>query len=144
MIRLQACFLADRAIANPDGTFMVWRGGISNSFSSVFPAPLQYALVLRLELDEESARDLHSVGIRILFNDVEIAPTQTAPVAVAPPPAGEQFSYFTLLANLRLAVGSPGTGEIQVRVDEDIAGPRLRFTVVSYDPSQAPPIDTSN
>jgi hypothetical protein len=144
VIRLQACFLADRAIANPDGTFMIWRGGVNKSFSNIFPAPVQYALVLRLELDEESARDLHSVGIRILFNGVEIAPIQTAPVAVAPPPQGEQFSYFTMLANLQLVVASPGSGEIQVRVDEDIAGPRLPFIVAPYDPRQAPPIDTSN
>jgi hypothetical protein len=141
MIRLQACFLADRAITNADGTFMVWRGGIQRTMALALPTLVHYALVLRLQLDEESARELHSIGLRIMFDGTEVGPMQTAPVAVGVPTAGDEFSYFTMLADLRIGVDRLGTGEIQIFVDEDIGGPRLPFSVVQYDPGQAPPID---
>lgn len=140
MIRLQACFLADRAILNVDGTFMVWRGGIYLTMVPEFPTTLRYALVLRLELDEESARDLHSVGIQIMYNGEDLG-TQTGPVAVATPAAGDQYSYFTMLADLRIAVNDVGVGEIRVVVDEEIGGPHLPFRVVPFDPAQSPPLD---
>jgi hypothetical protein len=137
-VKLQAAFLADAAMGNVDGTFMVWRGGITDMFSSAFPAPIRFVLVLRIEADREEARRLHQLRMRIMHAEIEIGPWQTAPLAMPDPGEGGR-AYLNLLSNIQLAVPQPGEGYIEALVDDDIRLPLLYFRVFQLPAGGLPP-----
>ena len=127
-MKLQAAFLAQEAIGNADGTFMVWRGGITDMLVPGFPAAIRFVLILRIEADREEARRLHQLRMRITHAEIEIGPWQTAPLAMPDPGEGAR-AYLNLLSNIQLVVSQPGEGYIEALIDDDIRLPLLYFRV---------------
>jgi hypothetical protein len=136
VIVLQAAFLADRAQANPDGTFMVWRGGITQVESSAFPAPVNLTLVLRLEADREDAEALHEFGMRIMLGEHEIGPWRTLPLALRVP-EGEDRVYLNMVMDLRFVVQEPGVAVLESMVD-DRPVPTIRLKVQAHSQAITP------
>lgn len=137
-MKLQAAFLADAAMGNVDGTFMVWRGGITDMHSSAFPAPIRFVLVLRIEADRAEALHLHQLRMRIIHAGIEIGPWQTSPLAMPDPGEGAR-AYLNFLANIQLAVPQPGEGYIEALVDDEIRLPFLYFRVFPLPAGALPP-----
>ena len=127
MITLQAAFLADHGQANPDGTFMVWRGGITQFASNSFPAPINLTMILRIEADREDAQTLHEYGMHILLGGREIGPWRTVPIALRVP-EGQDHVYLNMINELRFVVQEAGTVTIESMMD-DRPLPTLRLRV---------------
>jgi hypothetical protein len=127
-MRLRAAFLAQDAVQNQDGTFMVWRGGINKFQATSFPAPFRLFLILRLEAEGEEARSLHRLGLRVVHAGREY-PWQESPIAFKEPEPPDPHSYLNLLANLNLVLDSPGMGRVELLIDEEGIIPGLPFQV---------------
>jgi hypothetical protein len=128
-VKLQAAFLAETALGNADGTFMVWRAGITDMNVSVFPAPMQFTLVLRLEADRAEAGQLHHLQMKIIHAGIEVGPWQKVPLAF-PEPADFGRSYLNMLSRIQMVVSQPGEGFIEAIVDDGLRIPHLYFRVV--------------
>jgi hypothetical protein len=127
-VNLRAAFLAQEALQNLDGTFMVWRGGITEFQVPIFPMMIRAALVLRIEADAEESRTLHHIRIRVAHAGEEHAWTDV-PAAFREPPAGAR-SYLNLLVNLNVGITQPGDGRVDVAVDNELVAPHLHFAVI--------------
>jgi len=135
VITLQAAFLADRGQANPDATFMVWRGGITQVASNSFPAPINLTMILRIEVDREDAETLHEYGMRIALGGREIGPWRTVPIALRVP-EGEDHVYLNMVNELRFLVQEVGTVTIESMMDDrPLPTLRLRVTQAPQPPS---------
>lgn len=127
-MKLHAIFLADAAMQNADGTFMVWRGGITEVTTSVIPAPANFTLVLRIEMDRQEAEELHEFQLRIEHEGQEIVPLSSNPLAAKIPP-NEPRGYLNVQANLRFVIPVAGEGFIESMIDGSIRLPLLYFRV---------------
>lgn len=127
-MKLGAAFLADAAMAVPDGTFMVWRGGITNSAVASFPAPVKYSLVVRLEAEpDEVVGKLNELTIDGTHDGSSIG-TVRLPVAIPEVP-GQKRYYLNFVVDLVFIARRPGEGMIQLA----IAGkslPLIHFEIV--------------
>jgi hypothetical protein len=128
-VNLRAAFLAQEALQNSDGTFMVWRGGITDFQVAVFPIMIKASLVLRIEADAQEARLLHHIRFRVVHAGEEHQ-WQQLPVAFKDPPHLEASSYLNLLVTLHVGITRPGEGRVDVVVDEELISPHIPFTVV--------------
>lgn len=139
-MNLRAVFLAQEAIQNLDGTFMVWRGGINEFQVSTFPVLLRTALVLRIEADPEEARRLHHIRLRVTHAGDD-PPWQDIPAAFKEPVPPLPVSYLNLLVNLAIGIVRPGEGAVDIAVDGELVAPSLLFTVkqVPIPPGLLPP-----
>jgi hypothetical protein len=113
-------------MANQDGTFMVWRGGITTVQSSTYPTGIRLWLVLRLEADAQEAMELHYLELRIVYEGRQ-APWQRIPIAFKEVPQGETFSYVNVVASLGVQLQGPGDGRIQVMLDGFGGPPEITF-----------------
>jgi hypothetical protein len=127
-MKLQAAFLADAALMNSDGTFMVWRGGITEIASADWPAQVQFALVLRLEADPDEARELHEMSLHIVHAETEVVPWQATPLALRVAP-GEPRLYLNIVVSISFDVELPGEGLIEAIIDGDMRVPHLHYAV---------------
>jgi hypothetical protein len=127
-VKVRAAFLAQDAVLNDDGTFMVWRGGITNFRLPRFPELVHAALILRLEADAEDARQLHTLRVRISHHTQE-PPWQEMPIAFKSPTAEEPLAYLNMIVNLYAEVTGPGPGRIEIALGTLDAIPPLRFKV---------------
>ena len=127
-MNLRAVFLADAVMQNADGTFMVWRGGVTDTLVAAFPAAVQYALLLRLEADPDEAKQLHEMATAVYHKGEQVGPQQTSPLALRAVP-GEPRIYLNVVVNLQLMINEPGEGFVQVVFDRAVRVPRVYFTV---------------
>ena len=127
-MKLHAIFLADATMQNADGTFMIWRGGITEVTTPVIPSPARFTLVLRVEMDRQEAEDLHEFRLRIEHEGKEIVPWSSNPLAAKIPPT-EPRGYLNLHANLGFVVQQAGDGFIESMIDGSIRLPLLYFRV---------------
>jgi hypothetical protein len=127
-MKLQAAFLADAAMVNADGTFMVWRGGVTESLAAAFPTLVRYVMVLRIEADPDEARQLHELRMHIVHGDVEVVPWQTTPLAMREAD-GQPRLYLNLIVTMQFPVQLPGDGFIEAIIDGDMRLPHLYFAV---------------
>ena len=107
---------------------MVWRGGITDVTASTFPAPVRYALVLRLEADPDEATRLHEMSTGLYYAGVPLAPPQSIPLALKIG-AGEPRLYLNVVVNLAFVVFQPGEGYVEVVFDRELVVPRVYFRV---------------
>jgi uncharacterized protein DUF6941 len=126
-MNLRAVFLAQEALLNQDGTFMVWRGGITELQSSAFPVLIPISLVLRIEADAVEARSLHHIRFRVVHS-IE-SPWQSVPAAFKAPGPHEPRSYLNLLVTMRLGIVQPGDGHIEISIDDELIAPNIHFVV---------------
>src|SRR6266849_1273767 len=127
-MNLRAAFLAQEALQNADGTFMVWRGGITEFQVTALPVMITASLVLRIEADAQEARRLHHIRFRVVHAGQE-PPWHEVPAAFKEPPQPQVPSYLNLLVNFHVGVTQPGEGHIDVVVDQELISPHLPFTV---------------
>jgi hypothetical protein len=127
-MNLRAAFLAQEASQNMDGTFMVWRGGINEFQSPLFPVVLRTALVLRIEANPEESSRLHQIRLRVVFDKQE-PPWQEIPAAFKEPVPPLPVSFLNLLVTLGFGVSGPGEGQVEVAVDGELVAPHLLFSV---------------
>ncbi|HZV52328.1 MAG TPA: hypothetical protein VFD49_21515 [Candidatus Dormibacteraeota bacterium] len=138
-MNLRAAFLAQEAIQNSDGTFMVWRGGVDNFGVLTFPALLHVYVVLRFEADAEESRQLYRLRMRVTHQTVE-GSWQEIPIAFKEPPSPDQKSYLNLLMNVNFGVRGPGPGRVEVAIDDVLIAPALAFQVNQMQPPPGFPL----
>ena len=134
-MNLRAAFLARSATANPDGSFDIVGGGVTEfqlNQGLILGAPirLQFATFLRLELDETEIEQLVPISLELLFEGQPLGST-TVPF-VGRRIAGESRYYHNAILSMTIDVPRPGNGEIRVTWDGGLATiPPLHFRVGS-------------
>jgi hypothetical protein len=133
-MRLRASFLASEAKSNVDGTFEVHAGGITDftvtgGYILGAPMRLQFAVVVRLELDEEEVDTVRMAEVSIWFNGKQLANPMRLPMALKRV-TGEKRYYLNLLVNSRVDVPGPGEGYVAVSIDHGrLLVPQMHFRV---------------
>lgn len=135
-MKLQAAFLADAIMANADGTFMVWRGGITHTWAISFPVPIRFVMLLRIEFDPAEAAAVHNLNMHIVHAEKEVAPWQVMPIVLREAP-GERRIYFNAMTAVEFMAEQPGEGFVEANVDGDLRLPLLYFTVATIQPQPA-------
>lgn len=142
-MNLQAAFLSDAAVANADGTFMVWRGGITDTWvMGQFPTLIKFSLVVRLQVEPSEVNELHAFSVQVFHRGGAVAPAQSLPVAMRAIP-GETRYFLNVATDLIFPVTDEGEGYVEAMVDEDLRLPHLHFHVRKGPPQppalQSPP-----
>ena len=107
---------------------MVWRGGVTEVTTTVIPAPANFTLVVRIEMDRQETDDLHEFRLRIEHQGREILHWSTNPLAARIPP-NEPRGYLNLHVNLRFVLPEAGDGFIESMIDGSIRLPLVYFRV---------------
>lgn len=126
-MKLGAAFLAEAAMPNVDGTFAIWRGGLTDTWHPALPALVSYAFVLRLEFDDQEVNQLHRLRLATYHAGVKVVET-SIPIAIRPVP-GESRYYVNLLMPIRFIAASPGDGHIEAALDDYEGLPHQHFRV---------------
>jgi hypothetical protein len=114
-VKVQAHFPAESANFGADGTFTVFKGGITDINASGWPAPARVAIVTRLELTIEEAQELVELTLRLSFEGRELALIRQ-PLAVKADPS--KPIYVNSIAELNIGVPGPGRITIEAAVNE--------------------------
>ena len=132
-MKLRAAFLAREALANPDGTFNVTGGGVTDfqlDRGLILGAPirLNFAVVLRLELDEGEIERFLPIDLEVRHQGQRIG-GGTLPLVGRRIP-GEVRYYHNAILNMTVDVPRPGDGEIRFSWEGGLASiPPLHFRV---------------
>lgn len=133
-MNLRSAFLAQKAVANPDGTFDVVRGGITDfaPTGGVIlgrPFHLEFALVVRVELSVEEVEQLQVIQMQVVFQDEPLGEPASLPMA-APIVPGERRYHHNLIMNMKVDVPTTGEGYIHLSWDGGMVSvPRIYFRV---------------
>jgi hypothetical protein len=126
-MKLGAAFLAEDAMPNIDGTFAVWRGGITDAWVPKLPGPVKYVLVLRLELDDQEVGQLHRLRLTTFHGGARVSETNV-PIAMRVIP-GEIRYYLNVLMPIQFVAASEGEGHIEAVIDDTERLPHQHFRV---------------
>jgi len=80
-MKVLAALAADRAKDNGDGSFDVGRGGITEILTAGYPTLATFTYLLRLELDEAEAEDLHRFRLDVSHRGQQIGTPVSLPIA---------------------------------------------------------------
>ena len=114
-MKVQAHFFADAANFNADGTFTVFKGGITDLNSSAWPAFGRFAIITRLELSYEEASRLVELTIRISFEGQELTVTRQ-PIAVKAV-RQEKPHYVNSIVEVGIPIPRPGRVTVEASVN---------------------------
>ncbi len=128
-MKVLAALTADRAKDNGDGTVDVSRGGITLTYTSGYPALVKFSYVLRLELDEGEAEDLHRFRLDISHNGRAVGPPLRVPVAAPANRIAGMPIYINVIGNLQFPVFNEGEILLAGWVNEDLAVPLVKVYV---------------
>jgi hypothetical protein len=132
-MKLRAAFLARGATPNSDGTFDVKGGGVTHfqfAHGMILGAPihLNFAVVLRLELDSDEIERLLKVHLEIRHEGRRLGGGVLPMVGSRVP--GETRYYHNAILNMNVDVPRPGDGEIRFSWEGGLATiPALHFRV---------------
>lgn len=132
-MNLRAAFLARSAKANGDGTFDVEGGGVDmfhlrGGLILGAPIELQFAVVLRLELDENEIEQLMPVNMEVIFEGQPVTNAMLPLLGRKVP--GETHYHHNAVLNVRIQVPRPGSGSLRFSWDAGLASiPALYFRV---------------
>ncbi len=115
-MKVQAHFLAENANFNADGTFTVFKGGITDLNASEWPAFSRFAMITRLELSHEEASQLVELAIRISFEGQEISVVRQPLAVKAIDP--EKPHYVNSIVELGIPLPGPGKMTIEASVND--------------------------
>jgi hypothetical protein len=132
-VNLRAAFLARSATANLDGTFDVSGGGVTE-FQLIqgvilgAPIRLQFAVVLRLEVDEAEVERLIPINLDVFHEGRRIGGGMLPLVGRRIP--GETHYYHNAILNMTIDVPRPGDGQVRFSWESGLASiPALHFRV---------------
>lgn len=127
-MRVLAHLLAAGADYHPDSTFTVFHAGITTIQSATWPVMMPVAIVTRLELAEEEARQLQQLRFRITHDGNEIGSSPPQALAVRVDRPGLPI-YVNAISNVGLLIPRPGRLTISAFVNE-AALPPLYLTAL--------------
>ena len=133
-MKLHAHFLAESANFASDGTFTVFKGGITDVGSPMWPVMTKVAIVTRLELDSDESRRLVEMRVRVTHEGQGMGQARTPLAAKAAQPG--QPSYVNSILTMNLIIPGPGRLTIAASINEE-ALPLLYIEAVQL-PRQAP------
>ena len=134
-MNVQAVLLAREARYNPDGTFDVLGAGIFAVGVPTLPAVIKLTLVLRLQLDQEEAAQLHQLRLRMLDDaDADVMVPLTVPVVLRQGPLPRH--YLNIVNEVFAPLPHPGDFRFQVAIDDE-AMPFIHLTV-THQPQAEP------
>ncbi len=115
-MKVQAHFLAESANFAADGTFTVFKGGVTDLNAHGWPALSKVAVVTRLELTHEEASQLVELTLRISFEGQEMTVARQ-PLAVK---AGDPAKpvYVNSIIELGFPLMGPGRITIEASVND--------------------------
>lgn len=116
-MKLLAHFLADSANFNQDGTFTVFKGGITDTLAAGFPTMAKFVVLTRIEFTPGEASKLHQLQLHITLPDGSHVSGQRQPIVVrlADPNAPHLYANVISQMNVGLARG----GDIVIAGDLD-------------------------
>lgn len=135
-MKLHAHFLSDSANFNDDGTFTIYKGGISDVTAAGFPTMCKFVMLTRIELEADEAESMHDLALDVYFNGTPMGPTSHQPIAINAPSG--QPVYSNTISQFQLVVVSVGEILFAATYD-DIALPLLRLHVRGPAPLLSPP-----
>jgi hypothetical protein len=134
---IRALIPCDAILENGDTTFDLRRAGITHLMAPSYPARSVFAILLRLELDDAEADEVHWVRVTIDHLGRELFAAPAAPMAIKNRIAG-QPSYMNFFMRFRLVLNAPGELTVRVQVDNEVVSPTMRLysMLLSDAPSQ--------
>ncbi|MHB1523028.1 MAG: hypothetical protein ACYCS9_05790 [Candidatus Dormibacteria bacterium] len=131
-MKILAALLAESVSANPDGTFNVERGGLTDFYAQPpilvgRPFALKMGVMVRLEAEAAEVDRVPRVIFAVYFENERIVESPQLPVGFRLAP-NEPRSFCNVLVDLRCAVPRPGRGFVEITVDDARALP-LHFAV---------------
>lgn len=114
-MKLHAHFLAESANFGADGTFTVFRGGITEVNAPIWPALIKVCVLTRLEFDFEESQGLKELTQRITFNGNEMGRGKQ-PIALKVD--RNKPAFANLIGILNLVIPGPGRITIESWVGE--------------------------
>jgi len=123
---IRALVPCDAILENPDGSFDLKRAGINELVAPHFPAQMNFAVLLRLELDDDEALKLHWARISVSHAGVPLLPDVPTPLVVRNRVPG-QPCYLNLFMRFNLELAGPGELQLSGRIDDEVAFPTMRL-----------------
>jgi hypothetical protein len=120
-MKLLAHFVADSANFNTDGTFTVFKGGVSDLHAPGFPALCKVAVITRLEFTVDEAAALHEMQLNIALPGASMIIGSRQPIAVKVTDVARGHLWSNVIAEMTLLVPQPG----EVVISGDIDGQAL-------------------
>jgi hypothetical protein len=115
-VKVQAHFVAESASFGADGTFTVYKGGITDLNATDWPALSRLAIVTRLELTHDEAAHLIELTLRFLHDEIQLGQArQPLAVKVMDP---TKPVYVNSIAETNLVIPGPGKITIEAAVNE--------------------------
>ncbi len=115
-MKVQAHFVADSALFAVDGTFTVYRGGITEMRSATWPVMSKLAIITRLALEPDEVSGLIEVRLRFLHENQLLGEAGQPIAARVPDPA--RPVYVNSIVELNMGIPGPGTITIEATVDD--------------------------
>lgn len=137
-MKLRASFLAQSAKTNVDGTFDVGGGGITEfqvrgGFILGVPLRLDFAVIIRVELDDDEVETLRSGELRVYFQGKALGLGMQMPIALRRQ-RGEKRYYVNLITHVVADVPNLGSGYVEVTLDGGaVRAPHMHFEVKGSD-----------
>lgn len=128
-MRVLTHLLAQGADYHPDATFTVFHAGITTIQSATWPVMMPLAIVTRLELTIEEARELQELRFRISHEGNEIGSSPAQPLAVRVDRPDLPI-YVNAISTIGLLIPGPGRLTISASVNE-AALPPLYLTALA-------------
>jgi hypothetical protein len=127
-MKLLAHFVAESANFGQDGTFTVFKGGITDINSPGFPTMGRIVVITRLEFSVVEAAQLHEMVVRLSLPGGKTAEAPRQPIAIRVDPTKPR-SYANVITQLGIGIEQPGELVISASIDGE-ALPLLYLTAI--------------
>jgi len=107
-VKLLAHFLADSANFSQDGTFTVFKGGITEVLANGFPTMAKFVVVTRLEFTPEEASNLHHLQLHLTLPDGTHASGARQPIAVRVVDPNAPRTYANVISQMNVGLARAG------------------------------------
>lgn len=127
-MKLLAHFLADSANFNQDGTFTVFKGGITEINAASFPTLSKFVVLTRIEFSPDEASKLHQLQLHITLPDGTHVSGQRQPIVVRVAEQSPQRAYANVISQMN--IGLARTGDLVIAGELDGERAPLLYLVV--------------
>ena len=117
-MEVKSIVLCSAATPHPDGTFSLLRGGVDTWGVALFPAQVQFGLVVILELSSTEAGVAHLLELDVIDADGHrVIPQTKIPFSVPLRANTTRYKFNLVMGNGVVQVIKIGTYSVQVGVD---------------------------